>query len=106
MRYTVNACALLLTIASSAYASEGTVTCKTEKAMVTLMKATPPSLITNRDVLNRLIKSGDCLLMPRGWVVLEAEDPPLDQQANHASKWTIRTPQGIVHMWGTPFGGD
>lgn len=85
---------------------EGTVACKTEAAMVTLMEATPPSQITNQEVLQRLTKSGDCLIMPKGWAVLTMDDPPLDKQKNHASKWTIRTPHGIVHMWGTPFGGD
>ncbi|QAU24961.1 hypothetical protein EO087_13960 [Dyella sp. M7H15-1] len=84
---------------------EGTITCKTEQAMVTLMKAST-ALTTNEKVLSRLVESGDCLIMPRGWLVLRAKDPPLDQQEDHASQWTIRTPNGIVHMWGTPFGGD
>ncbi|QAU24960.1 hypothetical protein EO087_13955 [Dyella sp. M7H15-1] len=104
---TTNACAQTLPvdrdIGPGSHA--GTIACKTEDAMVMLMKASP-ALTTNEQVLDRLIKSGDCLIMSRGWAVLLAEDPPLDQQEDHASKWTVRTPDGVVHMWGTPFGGD
>ena len=114
----IASCVVVLSLATSACAQtaaidpdhvtgshEGTVACRTEEAMVALMKASP-GLTTNEEVLQRLIKSGDCLVMPDGWVVLRAEDPPLNQQADHASRWTVRTPEGIVHMWGTPFGGD
>ncbi|RDS78733.1 hypothetical protein DWU98_21390 [Dyella monticola] len=105
MRYIITACYLSLAMITCAYADQGTVACKTEKAMVTLMKV-KPYLSTNSDELKRMIKSGDCLFLPDEWLVLEADDPPLDQQEDHASKWTIRTSHGIVHMWGAPFGGD
>lgn len=85
---------------------DGTVACKTEAAMVELMHASPPQLPTNEKVLDKLIKSGDCLIVPENWEISLQKDPPLNQQADHASKWTIRTPHGIVHMWGTPMGGD
>lgn len=85
---------------------EGTVVCKNERAMVTLIRTRTPLLTLNVEVLDRLIERGDCLEMPRGWEMLEARDPPLNKQEVHASKVTIRTPHGIVHMWGMPFGGD
>lgn len=74
--------------------------------MIEVMHATPASLVTPANVLDKAIKSGDCLMLPKDWEVVEAQDPPLHQQNDHASKWTIRTPDGIVHMWGTPLGGD
>jgi hypothetical protein len=86
--------------------SEGAVACKTEQAMVTLMKADLPNGITNKTVLNGLVKSGDCVIMPRDWLVLGGKDPSPDQRGDHASLWTIRTPQGIIHMWGWPLGDD
>ncbi|QAU24962.1 hypothetical protein EO087_13965 [Dyella sp. M7H15-1] len=86
--------------------SEGTIVCKSEKAMVTLMKTRTAMMALNLDILHRLEESGDCFAMPRGWLMLEAQDPPLDQQEDHAAKLVVRTPDGIVHMWGTPFGGD
>ncbi|QAU24963.1 hypothetical protein EO087_13970 [Dyella sp. M7H15-1] len=85
---------------------EGTIVCKNEKAMVTLMKTRTPMMALNLDILHRLEESGDCFAMPRGWLMLEAQDPPLDQQEDHAAKLVVRTPDGIVHMWGMPFGGD
>lgn len=87
--------------------SKGTLTCKTESAMVKIMKTiVPPNYMIDRQVMNTLIEKGACLIMPDGWQLLEAQDPPHDQMANHASKWTIRTPNGIVHMWGAPIGED
>lgn len=74
--------------------------------MVTLMKAELPDGMTNMKVLDQLVKNGQCMMMPKDWHLMEAQDPPLDKQNDHASKWTIRTPHGIVHMWGGPFGGD
>lgn len=87
--------------------SKGTLTCKTESAMVAIMKTiAPPTYVIDKQVMNALIKKGDCLIMPDGWQLLEAQDPPFNQQKDHASKWTIRTPQGIVHMWGAPIGEE
>lgn len=117
MRQIISAIAVSWVIASAACAQplpldrdvgpaadEGTVACKTEDAMVTLMKATPPSSpALNRTVLSQLIKRGDCLLMPHGWAVLEVKNPPADQREDHAAALTLRTPQGIMHMWGAPF---
>ncbi|WP_196239560.1 hypothetical protein [Dyella monticola] len=70
------------------------------------MKADLPNGMTNMKVLDHLVKTGDCVMMLTDWDLMEAQDPPLDQQNDHASKWTIRTPNGVIHMWGTPFGGD
>ena len=120
MRHIITACALSFCMVTTAWAqtqptpeqaqitgsSEGTVACKTEAAMVTLMKADLPNGMTNEKVLDQLVKSGDCVIMPRGWLLLEAKDPPLKEQGDHASQWTIRTPQGIVHMWGSPVGEE
>lgn len=87
--------------------SKGTLTCKTEAPMVEIMKTiVPPAYMIDKQIMNALIEKGDCLIMPDGWQLLEAQDPPPNQQNDHASKWTIRTPQGIVHMWGAPIGED
>lgn len=56
--------------------------------------------------MDEMIKNDDCLIIPEEWIILLQEDPPLDQQDDHASKWTVYTPDGIVHLWGTPMGGD
>lgn len=85
---------------------EGTVACKTEAAMLKIMKTMTPELRTNKKVLNELIANGDCLILPEDWDVVTMKDPPLNQQADHASNWTVRTPNGTLHMWGAPFGGD
>lgn len=120
MHHVIAICALTVAAGASAFAQPSTtasddqyarykgglVTCNTEKAMVTLMKADLPNGMTNMKVLDGLVKTGDCLMMPSDWDLITADDPPLDQQGDHASKWTIRTPHGIIHMWGTPFGGD
>lgn len=120
MRHIVVVCSLSLCMVFSAYAqkqptpeqeritgsSEGTVACKTESAMVTLMQADLPDGMTNDKVMNQLVKSGHCVIMPHDWLLLEAKDPPLKKQNDHASQWTIRTPQGIVHMWGSPVGEE
>ncbi|MBE1159106.1 hypothetical protein [Dyella acidiphila] len=109
MRHILIGTALLLAIATAACAhieqpaqltgsDEGTVACKSESASVALLRASPPSLPTNDKVLNAFVARGDCLVMPAGWQILVAEDPLLDQQEQHASKWTTRTPHGIVHM--------
>ncbi|RDS78734.1 hypothetical protein DWU98_21395 [Dyella monticola] len=115
MRHILKACALSLVIATNVCAQDlpadrylgsgsnaGTVVCKAEKSMVALMNAgtSEPVLLT------RLIINGDCLVMPYGWSLLVAEDPRWDQKEVRASKWTIRTPDGIVHMWGAPIGED
>lgn len=86
--------------------TDGTVACKTEAAMVSLMHASPPLAPVSDDTLDPYIKRGDCLILPKDWHVLTQKDPPIAQQENHASQWTIRTPQGIVHMWGAPVGSD
>lgn len=87
--------------------SKGTLTCKTEAAIVEIARTIgPPTYLINKQVMDDLIKKGDCLLMPEGWQLLEALDPPMDLKEDHGSKWTIRTPQGIVHMWGVPNGED
>lgn len=120
MRRIVTLCAALFVIAAGVHAqtsseqseeklkgsSEGTMACKTEQAMVKLMKADLPNGVTNKTVLSGLVKSGDCLIMPHDWLVLGGKDPSPDQRGDHASLWTIRTPQGVVHMWGWPLGDD
>ena len=84
---------------------QGYLVCKTEKAMMELMKSQPPATtVQNTEVRNRLIKSGACLVTPRGWVVLEVQDPASNQPEDHAAKALIRTPSGIIQMWATPFG--
>lgn len=95
MRHIVEVCALSLAIAINARAQDlpadrdlgpwsnmGTTACKTEKSMVALMNAgaSEPRLLT------RLVISGDCLVMPYGWSLLVAEDPPRDQKEIRASK--------------------
>jgi len=85
---------------------EGTLACKNEKAVVTLLQTITPTHTLNVDIMNQLIERGDCLILPTGWVILEQDDPPLNRQADHASKWTIRTPHGIIHLWGLPMAGD
>lgn len=121
MRYTKLLCLFSLAAFGFAYAQtprhqtedhitgsdKGTLACKTEAAMVQIMKTMiPPTYLINKQVMDELIKKDDCLIMPTGWVVLLQKDPPLDQQEDHASQWTVRTPHGTVHMWGTPMGGD
>lgn len=120
MRRIVAACTVFFAIAAGVHAqnspgqsdeqlkgsSEGTVACKTEQAMVKLMKADLPNGVTNKTVLNGLVKDGECVIMPHDWLVLGGKDPSSDQRGDHASLWTIRTPQGIVHMWGWPLGDD
>jgi hypothetical protein len=85
---------------------DGTVACKTEATMVSLMHASPALAPISDETLDPYIKRGDCLILPKDWHVLTQKDPPIAQQENHASQWTIRTPQGVVHMWGAPVGSD
>lgn len=85
---------------------DGTVACTSEAAIVALMEASPPYLPTNEKKLDASIKSGDCLIIPDDWEISSQEDPPLDKQMDHGSKWTIRTPHGVIQLWGTPMGGD
>lgn len=74
--------------------------------MVSLMHASPALVPVSDDTLDPYIKRGDCLILPKNWHVLTQKDPPVVQQEDHASQWTIRTPQGVVHMWGAPVGSD
>lgn len=118
MRHLAIACVLSFAVVTGIYAQsalsnsvpdeevdQGYLVCKTEKAMLELMKSQPPAAtVQNMHVQNRLIKSGACLVTPRGWVVLEVQDPVSNQPEDHAAKALIRTPNGIIQMWATPFG--
>jgi hypothetical protein len=94
------------TSAEQPHYPDGTVACKTESAMVSLMHASPALAPVSDEILDPYIKRGDCLVLPKDWHVLVQKDPPIAKQEDHASQWTIRTPQGIVHMWGAPVGSD
>lgn len=121
MRYVVLINLLWLTVIGCVYAQtqphppeneitgsdDGTLACKPEIAIVKIMKTMkPPHFLIDGQVMNDMIKKGDCLIIPEEWVVLLQKDPPLEQQEDHASQWTIKTPNGIIHMWGAPMGGD
>lgn len=118
MHHLITALALSYAIATGAYAptspsqqdlspdaDQGTVACWNEKAMVVLMQTKSPQQGFDKEMFNILLKSGDCLVMPDEWGVVQAKDPAPDQRDDHASLWTVRTPKGIVRMWGVPFTG-
>lgn len=114
MRHAITTCVVSFAISASAGAQTtsqhessnthmGTLACHTEKAAMTTMHTASPTAEVDRNVLIRLLLSGDCLILPTNWQVSDLENPPQAQRDNHAAKLTIRTPDGaILHMWGWP----
>ena len=120
MRLVITACVLSLAFAAGVCAQTsptssghdepkwlGTVVCHNEKAMMTILDTITPTSTADRDVVIRLLLSGDCMMLPKDWHPMTIQDPPRDQRANHAAKVTVKTPDGaILHMWCTPIDED
>lgn len=74
---------------------------------MTILDTMTPASTADRDVVIRLLLSGDCLVLPKDWHPTTIQDPPRDQRDSHAAKVTIKTPEGAtLHMWCTPIGED
>lgn len=120
MRHIISTCVLSLAIAGSTCAQTphksdelsspkwtGTVVCHNEKAMLTLMHTLTPNLGVNRNVLVRLLLSGDCMMLPEDWRSVTIQNPPRDQLDSHAAKVTVQTPDGaVLHVWSAPIAED